>query len=63
MKGISELRRGRGLTSRRKRLRLRRRQPRYAGTSLRSAFRAAPVTRHIKQPYLPSGANLADLLR
>jgi len=35
----------------------------YAGTSLRSAFRAAPVVRHLKQPYLPSGANLADLLR
>jgi hypothetical protein len=62
MKKLSELRRGRGLTYRAKRLRLRRRQPRYAGKALRSQFRAPPRKPRPTQPYLSADANLADLL-
>ncbi len=62
MQGISQLRRGRGLVSRAKRLRLRRKQPRYAGQSIRSAFRAAPAKPRAKQAYLGSGADLAQIL-
>jgi hypothetical protein len=62
MKGLSQLRRGRGLQTRAKRARIRRKQPRYAGNALASSFRAAPRKPRPKQPYLPSGANLADLL-
>jgi hypothetical protein len=63
MKGISQLRRGRSMKSRAKRLQLRRRQPRYAGKSLRSLFRAAPRRPRPSQPYLGSDVNVADLLR
>jgi hypothetical protein len=63
MRGISELRRGRSLVSRRKRLHLRRRQPRFAGKQLISEFRAPPRQPREKQPYLPSGVDLAELLR
>ena len=63
MRGISELRRGRSMVSRAKRLKLRRRQPRYAGKSLISGFRAAPVTSRPKQPYLGSGVDVGELLK
>jgi hypothetical protein len=63
MRGLSELRRGRSLTSRAKRSRLRRRQPRYARKNLTSAFRAAPRQPRPKQPYLGSGVDISDLLR
>jgi hypothetical protein len=63
MRGISQLRRGRSMTSRTKRLHLRRRQPRYAGKSLRSAFRKAPVVPRPTQPYLGSDVKLEDLVR
>jgi hypothetical protein len=62
MRGISELRRGRSLQSRAKRLRLRRRQPRYAGKTLRSAFKAPPRTPRPSQPYLGTDVNVADLI-
>jgi hypothetical protein len=62
MKALSELRRGRRLGSQAKRARLRRTQPRFAGKKLRSMFRAAPVKPRPTQPYLGSGANIADLL-
>ena len=62
MKGISELRRGRSMQSRAKRLRLRRRQPRYAGNSLRSAFKLAPRVPRPTQPYLGSDVNVEQLL-
>ena len=62
MKGISQLRRGRGLASRAKRARLRRRQPRYAGKTLKSGFRAAPQRPRPTQPYLGANADIADLL-
>ncbi len=51
------------MASRKKRLHLRKRQPRYAGNSLRSAFRAAPRKPRPSQPYLGSNVNIADLLR
>lgn len=51
------------MVSRKKRLHLRRKQPRYAGQQLRSAFRAAPRKPRPSQPYLGSGVDLADLLR
>jgi len=59
---ISQLRRGRSMTSRAKRSKLRRLQPRYAGQSLRSAFRARPKVVRPTQPYLGTDANLADLI-
>ncbi len=62
MKGISQLRRGRSLQLRAKRLRLRRTQPRYAGKSIQSAFRAKPVRPRPTQPYLGTNVNVADLL-
>jgi hypothetical protein len=62
MRGFSQLRRGRSMTSRAKRLHLRRRQPRYAGKNLRSAFRAAPRKPKPSQPYLGSDAQLENLL-
>ena len=62
MKGLSQLRRGRSMTSRTKRLHLRKRQPRYAGKALRSTFRAAPRKPRPTQPYLGSDINLAELL-
>jgi hypothetical protein len=62
MKGISQLRRGRSMKSRAKRLMLRRRQPRFAGNSLKSQFRAAPRKPRPIQPYLGTGINVADLL-
>ena len=63
MRGVSQLRRGRGLWTRAKRSRLRRRQPRYAGQALRSAFKLPPRQPRPKQPYLGSDIDLADLLR
>jgi len=62
MKGISQLRRGRGLQTRAKRARLRRTQPRYAGQQLRSAFKQKPRAPRPTQPYLGSDADLRDLL-
>ena len=62
MKGISELRRGRSLQSRAKRLRLRRTQPRFAGNKIQSRFRAKPVVPRPTQPYLGTDVNVADLL-
>jgi len=62
MRGISQLRRGRSMETRAKRARIRRRKPRFAGQSIRSAFRAAPRIPKPKQPYLGSDVNVADLL-
>jgi hypothetical protein len=62
MPGISQLRRGRSLISRAKRLHLRRRQPRFNGKQLRSAFRAPPRLPRPTQPYLGSDVNIAELL-
>jgi hypothetical protein len=62
MQGISQLRRGRSMQSRAKRLKLRRTQPRYAGKSIRSAFKAAPVKPRPTQPYLGTDVNVADLI-
>ncbi len=62
MKGLKSLRRGRGLTFRAKRLRMRRKQVRFHPRALRSDFRQAPRKPRPSQPYLPSNANLADLL-
>jgi hypothetical protein len=63
MKGLSQLRRGRSLNNRAKRAKLRRRQPRYAGNDLRSAFKARPRVPRPTQPYLGTDVNVADLLR
>ena len=60
---ISQLRRGRSMQSRAKRLHLRRRQPRYAGQSMRSGFDARPRTVRPTQPYLSTDTNIAELLR
>ena len=62
MRGISELRRGRRIQSRAKRARLRRRQPRYAGKTLRSQFKAPPRVPRPLQPYLGTDVNVTDLL-
>ncbi len=62
MRGISELRRGRGLQTRAKRLRIRRRQPRFALNKLRSMLRAAPRKPRATQPYLGSDIKLSDIL-
>jgi hypothetical protein len=62
MQGLKQLRRGRSLHNRAKRLRLRRRQPRYAGKTLRSEFKAAPRVMRPSQPYLGSGVDVADLI-
>jgi len=51
------------MVSRAKRLKLRRRQPRFAGKSLISAFRKAPVKPRPKQPYLSSGVDVGELLK
>jgi hypothetical protein len=48
--------------SRAKRARLRRRQPRFAGLSLRSAFKAPPRVMRPTQPYLGSGVDVSALL-
>src|ERR687883_231699 len=56
MRGISELRRGRSIQSRAKRSKLRRRQPRYAGKTIRSEFKAPPRTPRPTQPYLGTDA-------
>jgi hypothetical protein len=63
MPRISQLRRGRSMVSRAKRLRLRRSQPRYAGNSIRSLFKANPRLPRPTQPYLGSNVDVADLLR
>ena len=62
MQGIKQLRRGRSMQSRAKRARLRRTQPRFAGKSIRSEFRAAPRVLRPSQPYLGTDVNVADLL-
>jgi hypothetical protein len=62
MKGISQLRRGRVLQAKAKRLKLRRLQPRFAGKTLRSAFKQPPRRRRPTQPYLGTDVNLADLV-
>jgi hypothetical protein len=62
MKGLSQLRRGRGLLTKNKRRRLRRRQPRYAAFSLRSSLWAEPRKPRPTQPYLGTDAKLEDLL-
>ncbi|MBV8715317.1 MAG: hypothetical protein JO020_10480 [Chloroflexi bacterium] len=62
MTKISELRRGRSMQSRAKRSRLRRRQPRFAAKSIRSAYKAAPRIPRPTQPYLGTDVNVADLL-
>jgi hypothetical protein len=62
MPRLSELRRGRVLIGKNKRRRLRRRQPRFAGQSLRSAFRLAPRRPRPTQPYLGTDVKLEDLL-
>jgi hypothetical protein len=62
MQGISELRRGRSLQSRAKRSKLRRRQPRYAGKTMRSEFKVAPRVPRPTQPYLSTDANIAELI-
>ncbi len=51
------------MQSRAKRLKLRRTQPRYAGKSMRSAFKAAPVKPRPTQPYLGTDVNVADLIK
>ena len=50
------------MQSRAKRARLRRTQPRYAGTALRSGFKAAPRKPRPTQPYLGTDVNVADLI-
>jgi hypothetical protein len=50
------------MQSRAKRAKLRRRQPRYAGQTLRSAFKAAPVKPRPTQPYLGTDVRVADLI-
>jgi hypothetical protein len=62
MPRLSQLRRGRSIISRTKRLHLRRRQPRYAGKRLRSEFRAEPRKPRPTQPYLGSNISVAELL-
>lgn len=59
---LTLLRRGRNLTGRKKRASLRRKQPRFAGQTLRSAFKQGPRKPRPGQPYLGSGARLEDLL-
>jgi hypothetical protein len=62
MKGLSQLRRGRVLISKAKRRRLRRRQPRFNGNTLRSAFKQPPRRPRPTQPYLGTDVKLEDLL-
>jgi len=51
------------MQSRAKRLKLRKRQPRYAQKSIRSAFKAKPRVMRPTQPYLGTDVDVADLLR
>jgi hypothetical protein len=62
MPTLKQLRRGRSMQSRTKRLRLRRSQPRFAGKTIRSQFRAAPRVPRPTQPYLGTDVDVADLL-
>ena len=62
MRGISELKRGRRLQTGAKRIRLRRRQPRYAGNRLKSDFKQAPRVPKPQQPYLSTSIKIEDLL-
>jgi hypothetical protein len=62
MKGLSQLRRGRALRAKAKRLKLRRSQPRFAGKTLRSAFKQPPRRPRPTQPYLGADVKLTDLL-
>jgi len=62
MQGLKQLRRGRSMQSRTKRARLRRTQPRFAGKTIRSQFRAAPRIPRPSQPYLGTDVNVEDLL-
>ncbi len=50
------------MQSRVKRARLRRTQPRFAGKTIRSGFRAPPRVPRPSQPYLGTDVNVADLL-
>jgi hypothetical protein len=59
---LSQLRRGRVLQFKAKRLHLRRRQPRFAGKTLRSKFKAPPRVPRPTQPYLGTDVNIADLI-
>ena len=62
MKGLKSLRRGRGLTFRAKRLRMRRKQVRFHPRALRSDFRQPPVKPRPSQPYLPANADVSAIL-
>jgi hypothetical protein len=62
MPKLSQLRRGRNMIGKNKRRRLRRRQPRFAGFSLRSSLWAAPRKPRPTQPYLGTDVKLEDLL-
>ena len=59
---MSQLSRGRRLQTGAKRIRLRRRQPRYAGNNLQSKFKAAPRRPRPTQPYLSASVRLEDLI-
>jgi hypothetical protein len=63
MKGLSQLRLGRGLQTRAKRARIRKRKPRFATGQLKSAFRAKPVVPRPTQPYLSTDADIAQILK
>jgi len=63
MHGLSQLRLGRSMQTRAKRARIRKRKPRFAGKTLKSAFRANPVVPRPTQPYLSTDANIADLIK
>ncbi len=62
MPTLKQLRRGRSMQSRTKRLHLRRRQPRFAGKTIRSEFRAPPRVPRPTQPYLGTDVKVEDLL-
>ena len=62
MQGLSQIRRGRGIQTRAKRARMRRRKPRFAGKNIKSDFRAPPRLRHFKQPYLSTKTDIAELI-
>jgi len=51
------------MQTRAKRARIRKRKPRFAGTQLKSAFRAKPVIPRPTQPYLSTDARIADLIK
>jgi hypothetical protein len=63
MQGLKNIRLGRGIQTRAKRARIRKRKPRFATTQLKSAFRARPVVPRPTQPYLSADARIADLIK